>query len=158
MPCDFYLDIDGVPGESVDDVHKGKIDILSWSWGLSQPSNLSGGGSAQGKANWQDLHFTHQYDKSSPNLAKACAMGSHFKVVKFIARKQGEGAQEFFTMTLKEAFITSVQVSGGSGGDLQEQFSMSYKDIDIAYKAQDEKGGLGGELKFGYAVAANKHR
>jgi type VI secretion system secreted protein Hcp len=29
---------------------------------------------------------------------------------------------------------------------------MSYQSIDFAYKPQDEKGGLGGEVKFGWNV------
>jgi len=33
---DYFLRLDGIPGESVDDKHKGEIDVLSWSWGESQ--------------------------------------------------------------------------------------------------------------------------
>ena len=34
---DYFLKLDGIPGESVDAKHKGEIDVLSWSWGESQP-------------------------------------------------------------------------------------------------------------------------
>jgi type VI secretion system secreted protein Hcp len=51
---------------------------------------------------------------------------------------------------MKEVFITSVQPSGSSGGDIMESVSMSYQQIDFGYKPQDEKGGLGGEVKFGW--------
>jgi type VI secretion system secreted protein Hcp len=158
MASDYHLKIDGVEGESAHADHKGEIEILSWSWSVSNSANLSGGGSGVGKASFQDLHFTHLYSKASPNLAKSCATGKHFPTVKFTARKQGDGAQDYLTFTLKEAFITSVSSSGGSGGDVTEQFSMSYKDIEMAYKAQDGKGGTGGEIKFMYDVAATKAR
>ena len=48
--------------------------------------------------------------------------------------------------------------SAGSEGDIEEQVKCSYKDIEFAYKAQDDKGGLGGEVKFGWNVATTETR
>jgi type VI secretion system secreted protein Hcp len=39
-----------------------------------------------------------------------------------------------------------------------ESVSMSYKDIEFEYKPQDDKGGLGGEVKFGWNVATTETR
>ena len=36
MAVDIFLDIDGIKGESKDDKHPETIDVLSWSWGMSQ--------------------------------------------------------------------------------------------------------------------------
>ncbi len=36
--------------------------------------------------------------------------------------------------------------------------SCSFKDIEFAYKPQDDKGGLGGEVKFGWDVATTETR
>jgi type VI secretion system secreted protein Hcp len=33
---DYFLKIDGIPGESTDSKHKDEIDVLSWSWGETQ--------------------------------------------------------------------------------------------------------------------------
>ena len=41
MALDYFLKLDGIPGESVDAKHKGEIDVLSWSWGESQPTRRS---------------------------------------------------------------------------------------------------------------------
>ena len=38
MAFDAFLKLDGVKGESFDNTHKGEIDILSFSWGVSQTS------------------------------------------------------------------------------------------------------------------------
>jgi type VI secretion system secreted protein Hcp len=92
----------------------------------------------------------HIYDKASPVLAKKCAQGVHFPTVTLTARKSGEGQKDFLKVTMKEVFITSVQPSGASQGDIMESVSMSYGDIEFAYKPQDDKGGLGGEVKFGW--------
>jgi type VI secretion system secreted protein Hcp len=152
MAADTHIKFDGVDGESTHADHKGEIDVLSWTWGVNNASNLSGGGSGKGKAQPQDFHFTHTYDKASPILAKKCAQGVHFKEVVLTARKSGEGQKDFMKVTMKEVFITSAQPSAGGDGQIMESISMSYGEIGFSYKPQDEKGGLGGEVKFGWNI------
>jgi type VI secretion system secreted protein Hcp len=159
MSSDFHIKFDGITGEATHKDHKGEIEILSWSWGVSQASGAaSGGGSGKGKANAQDFHFTHLYDSASPVLAKQCVTGKHFTEVKLTARKAGEGQKDFLVITLKEVLIIAVQPGGSSGGDVMEQVSCSYKDVEFAYKPQDAKGGLGGEIKFGWNTATTETR
>jgi type VI secretion system secreted protein Hcp len=94
----------------------------------------------------------HLFDRSSPVLAKYCATGRHFSEVVMTARKAGEGQKDFLVIKFKEVFITSVEPSGNSGGDIGETVTFSYAQMDMAYKAQDDKGGLTGEVKFGWNV------
>ena len=49
MPTDTHIKFDGVDGESNHKDHKGEIEVLSWSWGISNASGLAGGGSGKGK-------------------------------------------------------------------------------------------------------------
>ena len=156
MSSDASIKFDGVDGESVKP--KGEIDVLGWDWGVSQPPGPAGGGSGKGKAIPGDFHFVHLYDKASPVLAKKCVSGTHFKDAKLTARKAGEGQQDFLIVTMKEVFITSVRPGGSHGGDILEQVSCSYKDVEFAYKPQDDKGALGGEVKFGWDVAKTETR
>ena len=150
---DTHIKFDGVEGESAHKDHKGEIEILSWSWNVHNASgSASGGGSGKGKAQPGDFHFVHKYDKASPILAKKCAEGSHFKEVVVTSRKSGQGQKDFLKITMKEVFISAVSPSGNSGGDISEGLSMSYGNIEFAYKAQDDKGSLGGEVKFGWNV------
>lgn len=159
MSTDCHIKFDGVDGESSHKDHKGEIDVLSWSWSVSQASGASaGGGSGRGKASPGDFFFTHTYDKASTVLAKHCASGKHFKDAKLTARKAGEGQKDFLIITMKEVFVTSVAPSGSSGGEIHEGVSMTYKDIEFAYKPQDDKGGLGGEVKFGWDTATTATR
>lgn len=151
---DTHIKFDGVDGEATHTDHKGEIQLLSWGWGVSNlnTGGTSGGGSGMGKATANDFNFVHTYDKASPILAKKCAQGVHFPTVVLTARKSGEGQKDFFKTTMKEVFIIAVQPSGSSGGDILESVSMSYGEIEFGYKAQDAKGALGGEVKFGWNV------
>jgi type VI secretion system secreted protein Hcp len=159
MAVDTHIKFDGVEGESSHKDHKGEIDVLSWSWSVSNISGAAtGGGSGKGKAQPGDFHFMHTYDKAAPVLAKNCASGKHFPTVVLTARKAGEGQKDFLKVTMKEVFITSVQPGVGGEGDIVEAVNASYKDIEFAYKAQDDKGGLGGEVKFGWNTASTEVR
>ena len=58
---DMFLAVKGarsgpIKGESQDDVHKGEIEVLSWSWGMQAKPSL-GGGTATGKPSvtWQQV-------------------------------------------------------------------------------------------------------
>ena len=150
MSSDTHIKFEGVDGEATHKDHKGEIEVLSWSWGVSNASSTAGGGSGKGKGTPGDFNFTHTYDKASPVLAKKCAQGVHFPSVIVTARKSGEGQKDFLKVTMKEAFITAVHPSGGSQGEIMESVSMTYGDIELAYKPQDDKGGLGGEVKMGW--------
>lgn len=153
MAIDTHIKFDGIEGESTHADHKGEIEVVSWSWGVANIGSVaSGGGSGKGKASAQAFHFTHLYDKASPNLAKHCAQGKHFSSVVVTARKSGEGQKDYLKITMKEVFIETVQFGGQSGGDVHEQVAMSFGSIDLGYKPQDDKGGLGGEVKFGWNV------
>jgi type VI secretion system secreted protein Hcp len=147
---DTHIKFAGVEGEATHKDHKGEIEVLSWTCGVMNDSVGSGGGSGKGKATPGDFHFTHLYDKGSPVLAKYCTTGKHFADVTMTCRKAGEGQKDFLIYKFKEVFIKSVQPSGSSGGEIVESVVFCYAQIDTAYKAQDDKGGLTGEVKFGF--------
>jgi type VI protein secretion system component Hcp len=72
MAVDVFLKLGDIKGESKDSKHAGEIEVLSWSWGVSQTGSMGhGGGGGAGKANFSDLSVMHQFDKASPNLMKA---------------------------------------------------------------------------------------
>jgi type VI secretion system secreted protein Hcp len=158
MAQDIFLKLGDVKGESHDDKHKDEIDVLSWSFGVSQAgSGHAGGGHGVGKASFQDLQFMHQYDKASPTLMKICATGEHIKKGVLIQRKAGKGQQEFMVVTMEDVLVSSVQPSG-SGGDGQtlEAVSLNFAKIEIEYKPQKPDGSLDAGVKFKYDLKANK--
>src|SRR4051794_40576144 len=72
----MFLQLEGIQGTSTDPNHKGAIDVLAYSWGLShQPPS----GTTHPKANLQDFSFTIYEDAYSPLLMKACLLGSVIK-------------------------------------------------------------------------------
>jgi type VI secretion system secreted protein Hcp len=157
MPIDTHIKFDGIDGEATDRDHKGEIEVLSWSWGLSaQPSGGPGAGGASGKATAQDLSFVHHYDKASPLLARAAATGTHLKQVTLAARRSGQGQKDFLKVTMKEVFVTAVQPSGTQAEGIAESVSVRSRQIAFEYQPTDTKGQPGTPVKFSWDIAANK--
>ncbi len=148
---DCHLKLKNVEGESDHKDHPGEIDILSWSWSISNASSVgTSKGSGVGKGVPGDFTFIHTYDKAAPVIAKNCASGKHFEEAIVTVRKAGEGQLDFLKVTMKQVFITHANVSASTGGEISHSVSLSYGDIEFAYKPQDDKGQLGGEVKFGW--------
>jgi type VI secretion system secreted protein Hcp len=159
MASDYFLKIDGIDGESHDAKHKGEIDIQSFSLGVTQPHTAPGGGGAgAGKASFQDIHFTKAHDKSSPLVFLKCAGGDHIPKVVLTARKAGTDQQEYLKWVLEDCFISSFQAGGHGSADVSDQFSIAYSKIDHEYKEQKPDGTLGGSVKHGWDVKANKKK
>lgn len=156
MAVDVFLKLGDIAGESKDSKHAGEIDVLSWSWGVSQPGSMStGGGGGAGKANFSDLSFMHQLDKASPVLMQKCATGDHIKEGTLVSRKAGKGQQEYLIVKMNDILVTSVQPSGSSEHPM-ESVSMQCSKIDLEYKPQKADGSLDAGVHFVYDIKANK--
>lgn len=155
---DFFLKIDGVEGESLDDKHKGEIHILSFSMGASNAA--SGGtnsGSGVGRALVTDVQITKEIDKSTPNIFINCVSGKHHKTAVISARKAGENPQDYLKITLEEVFLSSYNlVAGAHGGNPKEHFTLNFATIEQEHKVQTAQGALGAANKKKFDVKKNK--
>jgi type VI secretion system secreted protein Hcp len=142
MAMDMFIKIDGVTAESKDAKHKESIDVLAWSWGMSNSGSAHvGGGAGAGKVNVQDMSFTKYVDFSSTGLALACCNGKHYKDAVLIVRKAGEKPLEYLIITMEDVMVTSVS-TGGSGGEdrLTENVTLNFAKVELTYKEQAAKG------------------
>ena len=155
---DYFLKFDGIKGESTDAKHKDEIDVLSWSWGVSHAGGMGqGGGGGEGRASFHDFNLTHQVDKASPVLMKACATGEHLKDATITVRKAGKGQQEHLVITMTDVLVTSVSTSVSVEGDATiESVALVFAKVDLEYKPQKPDGSLDAGLHFRYDLKANK--
>jgi len=148
-----------IKGESRDKVQgpKGDIDILAWSWGMSQSGTTHmGGGGGAGKANFQDISFTKYVDAATNGLMAALAKGSHIDKCVLMVRKAGEGQQKYIEIAMEEVLVTSLS-TGGSGGEdrLTENVTLNFAKVKFGYSKQDAKGGVAAAAEFSWNIAEN---
>jgi type VI secretion system secreted protein Hcp len=157
---DAFLKIDGIKGESLDDKHKGEIDVLSFSWGVTQAaSSATGGGGGSGKAKFDDISIVKKVDASSPLLMLNCATGTHIKEVNFVVRKAGGTQLEYLKIKLTDALIADVRPGGTTEGTTipTEELSLSFSKLEYSYQPQGADGkAQGGPILAGWDVKANK--
>ena len=136
----MFMKIEGIPGESTDEIHKNEIDIESFSWGVMQTGSATGG-AGSGKVSFHDLSFVHKVDKASPKLFLATATGNHIPKAELTVRKAGNNPLEYIKITMSDVLISSV--SPGSSGNIipTEEVTMNFGAIKIEYIPQNPSTG-----------------
>jgi type VI secretion system secreted protein Hcp len=157
MAVDILLKIEGVDGESVIDSHEGEIDVLSWSWGMTQSGSMHvGGGGGSGKVNMQDISLTKYVDKASTNLMRACCNGEHLSSATLTVRKAGKNPVDYMVITMEPVLVTSLS-TGGSGGEdrLTENVSLTFAKVKVGYTPQKPDGTPDAAIELTWNVEKN---
>ena len=156
MAVDMFLKIDDIKGEAQDAKHKDEIEVLSWSWGVTQSgSSHTGSGGGAGKVNVNDLSFTKHVDRSTPNLFRNCCTGKHMANAVLVVRKAGGTALEYLKITLSEVIVTGVS-TGGSGGEvLTENVTLNFAKVKLDYIPQKKDGSGDGIVTMGWDIATS---
>lgn len=160
---DFFLKLDAerggvIKGESQDREHKDEIDIVSWSWGMSAPTSVAG--QRKARAAIHQLFIRKRIDSASTALMAAAANNEKLKTAVLTARRAGGGQIDFLRVTLRNAYLTSIEVSGegGEGGTgTLEDLKLSFENIRVEYIPQGPDGAKRGSTSFeaSWAVADN---
>jgi type VI secretion system secreted protein Hcp len=131
---DMFLEVDNLQGESRNDNYRDQIEVLAFSWGLSNAA-------VKAKANFQDFSVTKYVDKASPRLLELVASGQVTARAKLHVVRVGAEQQEFQRFCFTGIRFTSLS-GGGSGGEdrLTENISFSYQTIVERYEPRDETG------------------
>jgi type VI secretion system secreted protein Hcp len=152
MAVNAYLYIDGIEGPSTS--RTGCIDVLSFSWGVSQTAVYGAGASGKeakaGRADFSNLSIMKVLDKTTPLLCDHCATGNILAKVYILYDKPvGDKQQPYFRVWIKDALITSVQLSG-SNENPSESVSFAFQGVEIAYAPEKDDGSLDAAVRKGY--------
>src|SRR5215203_5690580 len=99
----YFLKLDGIPGESTNAQHPNEIDVLSASLAVLQPQmqKFVGSAASPAKTEINPVTITKFIDKSSPKLFLNCATGTRIPSAVLTARRSVAGAaRDFYTITL----------------------------------------------------------
>ena len=143
---DYFLEVNGVPGESTDAKQAKSIEIESVSWGASAVADKKGGG-----VSLHDLSVTKSVDLASPRLFERLVQGTTIPSVELIARRAGETQLIFLRYCLEDVQVTSQQQSGDSGEDTaSEKVTFSYGSFSQQYTRQFADGKAGETVFAGW--------
>lgn len=143
---DFFIQIEGITGDSQDANHSKWIEVVSYSHSASQIGGgpLSEAGThTGGRADLSDFSITKLLDSASPTLNMYCCRGQHIPSIRVeLCRAMGEKTL-FMAYDLKDCVVSSISISGASGGEdiPVEQVSFRYSEIHWAYTPTDPASG-----------------
>jgi type VI secretion system secreted protein Hcp len=174
VASDIFAKLGDIKGESLDDKHRAEIDVMSFSWGMSQTGiSATGGGGGAGKVQVHDFTIVKKTDASSPLLFLNCASGAHIKEATLVVRKAGGEQLEFMKIKLTDVLISSYKPAGAEAnliGLLQpahavdvsrdeipvEQITLNFAKIEFSYQPQGADGKAhGGPILAGWDVKGN---
>ena len=157
--ADYFLQIDGIEGESLDAKHANWIDVDSWSWGENQPAQpATGGGAGAGKVAVPGLPLHDAREQGEPEAVPGLrerpalqgGAGSS-------GRKAGKGQQEFLTWTFSDVLVSGYETGAAEGADVPlDNVSLNFSKAAVSYRAQKADGSLDTAVTAGWDSKTNK--
>ena len=144
--ADIFLKLDGIPGESTDDKHKGEIDVEAFTFSANRATSGSGSGGGAGKVKFAPFRLLKVYDASSPRLVAAAASGRHIKSATVTFRRSGdEGDTEFLTYKLSDVIVSSYEQGGANAdrrtlGSLEDEVGLNPAKVQLTEKTTTSTG------------------
>lgn len=133
MAVDYFLKIDGIRGDSADSKHKAEIDVISFSWGVTQH---------EGKPRVTDFKIVKTIDQASPLLLQSAVECTSPGSAMFVARKAGERGQEYLKIAMREVVVTSVAPTSGAEVPL-ETVTLGFRSAEMQVASLKPDGTLG---------------
>lgn len=129
----YYLELQGIPGESVDPTHIDWIDVLQISHGIINPIVVGGdGGSSQPIHN--PILIRKNLDSSTPLIIQALNEGDRIELAVFEEDSMvGEFLETTLRIELQGVYFSSYSLDGFGEGPMLEQFTMLYEYIRLTY-------------------------
>jgi type VI secretion system secreted protein Hcp len=152
MAADAYLKIQtrragAVKGEANAPDHKDDISIRSWNWGAAASSAV-GASAVTARRSYRSLTVIKGVDTASTALLSALATNDEVKEAKLMMRKAGEGQQDFFSITLKNARVATVDLESDAEGNAVERVTFTFTKVDVEYRPQQGTGARGATFSF----------
>jgi len=142
-------------GESTLAGYDGDIEILSYSWNISNPiqASPSNTGRTTGRPNFGELVITKKLDATSPLFAFSCAAAEDLGTVSLVLLRQDQTAGSeaatnlpYMIYTLSNTLVSSVSV-GGAGDIPIETVTLNYAQLGWHYEPQKLELGDGADNK-----------
>jgi type VI secretion system secreted protein Hcp len=151
----FFLDIDGIPGDSTDAHFAKTIEVLDWSWGASSSISPTNVGSGARKSKARPFAFVAPSSTASPRLFLASAKGTLIKSATLRARRF-EQDLVYLTLQLKRVYVTSYQVAPGPSDAFPlDVGQLEYTSAEVSFTTQRDDGSPGRTVTAGFDFIDN---
>ena len=161
---EIFLRLEGVKGESVDARHMAEIELLSYTQTMTGPNarGTTSVGAGAGKTTCGPVTVMKYVDQASPDLILYAMNGRPAARAVITFRKSGQGAFEYYRVTLENVVVTQVEQSNSrlnfpspAPPRAIEKVSLMSQRLRFEYYGQQPDGRVGAAPKAGWDCAAN---
>ena len=142
MSSNFYMQIDGIDGESEAKSYEKQIEIFSWGHGFSQPTSSvrASSGATVEKAHHGDLSISKNIDAATDGILKSVWTGAMIANVTITCLRSDGNADNapiaYLVVKMEEVIISSYSISGGGGALPAENITFNYGKVTYTYNQQ----------------------
>lgn len=161
-----YMDVAGVPGESVDAAHVNWIEALSVRYAVTQPATTAdsrGGARSANRPNFSEIKVIKEIDKATPPLHFACVTGTTYPTVdiEFTTIAPGTGNKVvYYKIKLVDATVVGFApvMSHRTNSEYihLEEVSFTFNEITWQYTQYDAAGNPVGVVENAWRVTSNE--
>ena len=164
--ADMFLKLEGIQGESLDYEHQHGIEIVEFTWGLTNSASFAlTQQDAANNSKVDNVTVTKYFDKSSITLAQFCATGHHIPEGRIICRKntgdEHHPKLDYLLIVLKKVMVTDIKWAGkeaaaGAPPGAPETVTLSFVQFHLYYTPQKSTSAKGHVNDFGFDIATHK--
>jgi type VI secretion system secreted protein Hcp len=156
---EYFLAIDGIPGESTAKDFERQIEVQRWSWSQEFPPAMRAESEEQRPAlTVGPLRVAKSVDKATPKLMVACSSRQIFPRAVLTCRSTGEREVDLLRMTLSDLQISSYGASGMGGTEERpaEEIGITFGRIEFETTELRADGTAAGVIRSGWDVRADE--
>ncbi|MCL2385296.1 MAG: type VI secretion system tube protein Hcp [Alphaproteobacteria bacterium] len=154
----YILKIESIRGETRRDGKDDLIEVLSFEYGISAGHFE---GRQTKRRNYTNIKFSKIVDRSTAAIQQMLVSNSNIRQATLTLSKAGGDQLVYYTLILKDAYIVSYKVHGEDFPDdyralPREEFEISFRQIEVDYEVQNQKGLKGGAVSFRDDIGTNE--
>ncbi len=153
----IFMKVDGVVGESTDDVHRDWCNVISFKQAHAMTVGTSSGGTRYQSVVFEDVLVVKPIDKASPKFAEAVCRGTVFAKVEIDVTGSYDGSgpvKYYYGYELRNVVITGyiIGASGQNEDLLTEEVTFAFETIRVKYTETDDAGSFKGNVEYQYDI------
>ncbi len=153
----IFVRVDGIEGESRDEVHGKWIDTFACSDSILMPiAPIGGGGGGTSRPNFADIRIIKGLDKASPGLRHDAATGEHIPRVFIEFTLKTDSHSIVLRITLEDVLVSEVSMTANTLDAPQEVVAFNFRRVTWEYRQVLADGTLGPVVRFGYDLYENR--
>jgi type VI secretion system secreted protein Hcp len=157
MAVSICIKIGKINGESVAQKHEKEIDVLEWSWGLTQSASAHvSTGAGSGSADVRDLTIKKYVDCATPTLIQECFFGhDHKEAVLTVMKAGGKTHIDMVKMTMSgTVFVSSVSTGHPTADDrYTETVTLNFAKVKFEYTGQNADQSKGASVSGEFDIS-----